>query len=47
MFYLNNIKLTIRTCAYQCGSCSEDYYKCDDCRNNKYILFIFLNLNIL
>ena len=39
LFYLNDITLTIRTCAYQCGSCSEDYYKCDDCRNNNYILF--------
>jgi hypothetical protein len=38
MFYLNNIKLTIRTCTYQCGSCSESYYKCDDCRNNNFIL---------
>ena len=43
MFYLNNIKLTIRTCTYQCGSCSESYYKCDDCRNNNFISLIFIN----
>ena len=37
-FYLNDVTLSIRTCAYQCGSCYEDYYKCDECRNDNFIL---------
>jgi hypothetical protein len=28
--------LTIRTCAFQCGSCTTDYYTCDSCRDSNY-----------
>ena len=35
-FYLPNAKLSIRTCAFQCGSCSTDYYICDTCRDSNY-----------
>ena len=34
VFYLPNAKLSIRTCAFQCKSCSSDYYKCDSCRDS-------------
>ena len=36
LFILPNYKLHIRTCAFQCGSCVEDYYKCDNCRDSNY-----------
>ena len=35
-FYLPNAKLSIRTCAFQCGSCTTDYYICDTCRDLNY-----------
>ena len=36
IFYLDNIIINVETCAFQCGSCSTDYYTCDDCRNSSY-----------
>ena len=36
MFSLSNTKLSIHTCAFQCGSCTTDYYTCDTCRDSNY-----------
>ena len=36
IFYLSNAILSIRICAFQCGSCSTDYYICDTCRDLNY-----------
>ena len=36
IFYFNNINITIETCAYQCETCSPDYYSCGNCRNDSY-----------
>ena len=36
MFIFPNAKLNIHICAFQCGSCSTDYYICDTCRDNNY-----------
>ena len=36
VFFLPNAKLSIRTCAFQCGSCTTDYYICDTCRDSNY-----------
>jgi hypothetical protein len=36
IFNLPSTKLTIRTCAFQCGSCTTDYYTCDSCRDSNY-----------
>ena len=36
LFVLPNIKLTIQTCAFQCGSCVNNYYSCDNCRDGNY-----------
>ena len=38
IFFLSNIKLYIRTCTYQCGSCQYDYYKCDSCRDQNFAI---------
>ena len=40
IFNMPNAKISIRTCTFQCGSCSNDYYKCDGCRDS---LFAKLN----
>ena len=37
LYHLPYVNLTIRTCPFQCGSCMEDYLKCDECRNSNYI----------
>ena len=34
ILYFNNINITIETCAYQCESCTIDYYSCNNCRND-------------
>ena len=36
IFSFPNAKLSIHICAFQCGSCSADYYICDTCRDNNY-----------
>jgi len=36
MFSFPNAKLSIRICAFQCGSCLTDYYICDTCRDDNY-----------
>ena len=35
-----NAKISIRTCSFQCGSFSEDYYICDDCRDNSLLNYM-------
>ena len=45
IFFLSGIKLYIRTCAYQCGSCQYDYYKCDSCRNENFAIIEDLENN--
>jgi len=37
-FNLTGIKLNLRTCAFQCGKCEADYYKCDSCRDTNYLI---------
>ena len=36
LFSLPNAKLSIHICAFQCGSCSTDYYICNTCRDENY-----------
>ena len=36
MLILENSKMTINICAFQCGSCENDYLKCDTCINSNY-----------
>ena len=36
LFSMPNVKLNIRTCAFQCGSCIENYYSCDFCRDENF-----------
>ena len=36
LFSFLNAKLSINICAFQCGSCSTDYYLCDTCRDDNY-----------
>ena len=36
IFSLPKTKLSIHICAFQCGSCSTDYYICDTCRDSNY-----------
>ena len=36
MFIFPNSKLSIHICAFQCGSCTSDYYICDTCRDENY-----------
>ena len=36
VFEVPNVKLNVRVCSYQCKSCSQDYYICDDCRNETF-----------
>ena len=34
--YLENINITLETCAYQCSECLDNYYTCSGCRNDYY-----------
>ena len=36
IIYLDNINITLETCAYQCSGCIDDFYTCSGCRNEKY-----------
>ena len=36
MFIFENSKITIKICAFQCGSCENDYLKCDTCINSNF-----------
>ena len=36
IFYLDNVMITLETCAYQCSECTSDYSTCIDCRNDSY-----------
>ena len=38
IFNPSKITIEIRTCSYLCGSCREDYYKCDECKDKNYAL---------
>ena len=35
-FVLLNVYLYIRVCSFSCLSCAEDYYNCDNCRNETF-----------
>ena len=35
-FVLFKVYLYIRVCSFSCLSCTEDYYKCDNCRNETF-----------
>ena len=37
-FYSPKMDIIIKTCSYLCGRCMEDFYKCDECKNENYIL---------
>ena len=36
MVYLNDVKIFIETCAYQCSECSDNYHTCTNCRNSDF-----------
>ena len=38
LFIMPNTKAEIRTCAFQCGSCLNNYYSCDTCRDSNYTI---------
>ena len=35
-FILSKVYLYVRVCSFSCQSCTEDYYKCDNCRNETF-----------